>query len=53
MKKINTPKLSEDGKTVIKCDSGFEGAVEIPEGVTTIEEFAFYGCYLIFCKDSK
>jgi len=47
MKKINTPKLSEDGKTVIKCDSGFEGAVEIPEGVTTIEEFAFYGCDLI------
>lgn len=39
--------LSEDGKTVIKCDRGFEGAVEIPGGVTTIEEFAFYGCYLI------
>ena len=39
--------LSEDGKTVIKCDRGFEGAVEIPEGVTTIEGFAFYGCYLI------
>ena len=39
--------LSEDGKTVVKCDRGFEGAVEIPEGVTTIEEFSFYGCYLI------
>ena len=39
--------LSEDGKTVVKCDRGFEGTVEIPEGVTTIEEFSFYGCYLI------
>lgn len=39
--------LSEDGKTVIKCDRGFEGAVEIPNGVTSIEEFAFYGCHLI------
>ena len=47
MKKINTLKLSEDGKTVIKCDRGFEGAVEIPNGVTSIEGFAFYGCYLI------
>ena len=47
MKQNDYLTLSEDGKTVIKCDRSFEGAVEIPNGVTSIEGFAFDGCYLI------
>ena len=33
---------SKDGKTVI---AGVNGDVKIPEGVTSIGHFAFYGCY--------
>lgn len=36
--------LSEDGKTVIKCDYEYEGAVVVPEGVTEIGEYAFEYC---------
>ena len=35
-------KLSEDGKTVIKCRSDYMGAVVIPEGVTMIKDFVFF-----------
>ena len=36
--------LSEDGKTVIKCDHDYEGVVVVPEGVTEIGEYAFEYC---------
>ena len=36
--------LSEDGKTVIKCDHDYEGAVVVPEGATEIGEYAFEYC---------
>lgn len=36
--------LSEDGKTVIKCDQDYEGVVVVPEGVTEIGEYAFEYC---------
>ena len=36
--------LSEDGKTVISCKKGYEGAVVIPNGVAKIGEYAFSRC---------
>lgn len=37
-------KYSEDKKTLIECDSNFEGHLVIPDTVTNIADFAFYWC---------
>lgn len=40
-------KLSEDGKTLIRCDKSASGEIAIPEGVTQIRRGALNGCSLI------
>ena len=37
-------KLSEDGKTLIRCDKSAVGNIIIPYGVTKIGDEAFKGC---------
>ena len=34
-------------KTLIVCPSALEGMVVIPEGISNIGNYAFYGCYKI------
>ena len=36
--------FSDDGKTLVKCPRDFQGEYIIPNGVTSIEIAAFYGC---------
>lgn len=39
--------LSDDGKSFVGCDKSYSGEIVIPEGVITIEEYAFKGCSLL------
>lgn len=36
--------LSADGATLLRCPEGKSGTMSVPDGVTTIEEYAFYKC---------
>ncbi|MBR5644749.1 MAG: leucine-rich repeat domain-containing protein [Salinivirgaceae bacterium] len=36
--------FSKDQKTLIRCPAGKSGSYTIPDGVTTIGKYAFYGC---------
>lgn len=36
--------FSDDKKTLVQCPEDFEGEYIIPEGTTTIQEYAFVGC---------
>ena len=43
----NKAEYSSDGKTLIRCPLTYEGIFEIPSGVLTISEKAFFGCQLL------
>lgn len=36
---------SDDGRTILKCDTNFTGDLILPEGIERIADFAFEGCF--------
>ncbi len=40
-------KFSNNRKTLVRCPADYKGEYIIPDGVTRIEEEAFYECYTL------
>lgn len=36
---------SDDGRTILKCDTSYTGDLFLPEGIERIADFAFEGCF--------
>lgn len=43
-KSVDSMVLTKDGKTVVTCATGISGTVRVPDGVETIEVYAFHNC---------
>lgn len=47
MKQQNILSLSEDGKTIIRCEDKYLSSIKIPNGVSKIGENSFCDCHLL------
>lgn len=44
---FNFLEISDDGKVLLKCDRAVEDCIIVPEGIETIDSYAFQGCSAI------